>query len=79
MTLPHLVHPLHVKIESIPSQLWYLLSFSSVACVYPYLPVFFRRIGFNESQIGYLNAIRPLVRAPSGYFLATFADVTASH
>jgi hypothetical protein len=46
---------------------FYLLFYSSLSCLFPYLPLWFKRhAGLGERQLGILAALRPWVSFPAG-------------
>ena len=47
-------------------QLWYLCHFAALSTLFPFVNLFFRRLGLAERQIGLLTALRPWVSFPAG-------------
>lgn len=68
-----LVHPLHY------AKAWYFVSFAAYACLTPYLPLFYERWGLTSTEIGYVNALRPLVGFVATPAWGYVADVTGRH
>jgi MFS family permease len=68
-----LVHPLHY------AKAWYFVSFAAYACLTPYLPLFYERWGLTSTEIGYVNALRPLVGFVATPAWGYVADVTGKH
>ena len=60
-------------------QLFYLLYFASISCIFPFLPLYFRRRGLNETQIGLLAALRPWLSLPAGAIWSGAADTSRRH
>jgi len=71
-------------------RLFYFIYFSSVGCFWPFISLFFKKLGFTGSQIGLLMAVGPMVmilmqpvwgivndRTPAGYSLVRFVCVGA--
>ncbi|KAK9815868.1 hypothetical protein WJX72_010994 [[Myrmecia] bisecta] len=58
---------------------WYFTQFAAAACIYPYLNLYFRQLGFNEQQIGAFNALRPWVSAIAGNLFTLIADHVRAH
>ena len=67
------VHPLHY------AKAWYFVSFAAYACMTPYLPLFYERWGLSSTEIGYVNALRPLVGFVATPAWGWVADVTGRH
>ena len=67
------VHPLHY------AKAWYFVSFAAYACMTPYLPLFYERWGLTSTEIGCVNALRPLVGFVATPAWGWAADVTGRH
>jgi len=60
-------------------QLWYLSYFAALSCLFPFLNLYFRRLGLGEQQIGVLGAARPLISMPAGSLWSGVADKSRRH
>lgn len=60
-------------------QCWYAAYFAALACVFPFLNLFFRRLGLDEQRIGLLGAVRPFVSMPAGSLWSGAADKGRRH
>ena len=58
-------------------QAWYFLYFSALSCLFPFLNLFFRRLGYSAKQIGIIGCLRPLVRCAVLNALCRLAAETA--
>ncbi|KAL4428408.1 hypothetical protein ABPG75_002497 [Micractinium tetrahymenae] len=58
---------------------WYLAYFASLSCIFPFLNLFFRRLGLGERAIGALGAARPLISLPAGALWSGAADKSRRH
>ncbi|PRW44509.1 major facilitator superfamily [Chlorella sorokiniana] len=58
---------------------WYLLYFSALSCLFPFLNLFFRRLGYSAKQIGIIGCLRPLVSFPAGSLWSGAADKSRRH
>jgi hypothetical protein len=62
-----------------PPQFWYAAHFAALACIFPFLNLFFRRLGLDEQRIGLLGAVRPFVSMPAGSLWSGAADKWRRH
>jgi PPP family 3-phenylpropionic acid transporter len=53
--------------------------FACVACVYPFLVLYYQSLGFSGSQIGLLSGITPVMTVIGGPLWTNLADVTRRH
>ena len=67
------IHPLH------HCKLWYFLSFGAYACIYPYLPLFYKSWGISPEQVGFINCLRPLVSFCVTPIWGAAADASGRH
>ena len=67
------IHPLHY------AKAWYFVSFAGYACMTPYLPLFYEKWGLTTSEIGLVNALRPLVSFVATPVWGVVADYTGKH
>ena len=58
---------------------FYLLYFSAIVSIGPFLNVHFARIGLTNAQLGVLSALRPWLSAPAGFAWSALADRLHSH
>ncbi|GAQ79149.1 major facilitator superfamily protein [Klebsormidium nitens] len=65
---------LQVNGTLLPYKLYYLALFSGLACMSPFLPVFFRLRGLTESQIGFLGFLQPVMGIPTVPLWSALAD-----
>ena len=61
------------------SQVLYLAFFSSLATVFPFLNVVFRRAGLSEQQIGLISLLKPAAQLPAGSIWSGIADKYRIH
>src|SRR5208283_2590317 len=59
-------------------RLFYALNFAGVGCFWPYITLFFKRIGFNGDKIGLLTAIGSLALLISQPIWGIVSDKTKS-
>ncbi|KHN77568.1 Major facilitator superfamily domain-containing protein 6 [Toxocara canis] len=60
--------------EALVSRLFYLCFFASYGSLFPLLGIYFKQLGMNASQAGFLLGARPLVEFASSPFWGSFAD-----
>lgn len=56
-------------------KLWYLTSFSALACILPFLVLFFQEAGLSTSEIGMLIFLRPVISIPMSTIWNFFVDM----
>src|SRR5437899_11515146 len=56
-----------------------VLFFAALACVLPFLILYYERLGFSGPQIGLLTGLSPLVTLVSAPLWTNLADVTRRH
>ena len=62
------------------TQLWYLLYFASLSCIFPFLNLWLQRVGgLNPAQIGAIGCARPLASFPAGALWSGAADASRRH
>lgn len=61
------------------TRVFYLLYFGAVGCVFPYLNLYYRRIGLSGLQIGVLSALPALVVPLASPFWGILADSRSLH
>lgn len=61
------------------SQVLYLAFFSSLATVFPFLNIVFRRAGLSEKQIGLISLLKPAAQLPAGSIWSGIADKYRIH
>ena len=67
------IHPLHY------AKTWYFVSFAGYACMTPYLPLFYEKWGLTRTEIGAVNALKPLVSFVATPAWGWVADYTGKH
>ncbi|VDK25033.1 unnamed protein product [Anisakis simplex] len=60
--------------EAFVSRLFYLCFFASFGSLFPLLGIYFKQLGMNAAQAGFLLGARPLVEFASSPFWGSFAD-----
>ncbi|MCP4539146.1 MAG: MFS transporter [Chloroflexi bacterium] len=61
------------------SKAFYLFYFAALACLVPFLTLYYQRIGLSGRQIGTLSAIAPLVSIFSAPMWGALSDATQQH
>ena len=63
----------------LPPQVWFLTYFAALSAISPYLPLYSRRLGLTEQQIGVVGALRPWVSFPTASLWSGLADKHRCH
>jgi len=61
------------------AKVFYFLFYAAWAALLPYLPLYYKSLGFSGSQIGLLTSISPLMTLLGGLFWSGLADATRQH
>lgn len=61
------------------AKLFYLFYFGCLSLILPYLPLYYRRRGLQEQQIGLVAALRPWLSLPAGALWSGVADKSRRH
>lgn len=58
---------------------FYFLAYAAIACLFPFLPLYYQELGLSGSQIGILAGISPLISMVGMPFWTGIADATRRH
>jgi PPP family 3-phenylpropionic acid transporter len=58
---------------------FYFLAYAAIACLFPFLPLYYQELGLTGSQIGILAGISPLISMVGMPFWTGIADATRRH
>lgn len=63
----------------LPPKAYYFCYYAAMACLMPYLPLYYRQIGLTGAQIGLLAGISPIMTWIAAPFWGALADSTGRH
>lgn len=63
-----------IDINLLAFKSFFFFFFASIGCVFPYLSVYYKQLGFSASSIGLISGVRPIIGFCSGPLWGAIAD-----